>query len=240
MLFLYNPNLFPPESIIPPDTESPPGGRRAENEGGKQSLSKDPMTDPWEWYIYLHWSHKNQPNVGEYIYIYITYMDPMGMVVLRGILSPKTPCWNLGNFVTCLRFFSEVWFEKGEVFFGGFFFWGGHFFFFFGPLVPWLRSPGPPVLWSWSPVLLSSGPLVLQSPGPLILRSSGPLVPRSSCPLVPWSSGLVVVLVYSTTTTTTTTTTKSTPAMHSLQWVHWGGGAAPSPPTPLQLFLILK
>ena len=24
--------------------------------------------DSWDWYIYLHWSHKNQPNVGNYIY----------------------------------------------------------------------------------------------------------------------------------------------------------------------------
>ena len=25
-----------------------------------------PMTDPWDWYIYLHENHKNQPNVAKY------------------------------------------------------------------------------------------------------------------------------------------------------------------------------
>ena len=56
---------------------------------------------------------------------------------------------------------------------------------------------------------LSSGPLVLWSPGPLVPWSPGPLVPWSPGPLVPWSSDTQCI---------------------------WGGGAAPSPPSPLQLF----
>ena len=37
-----------------------------------------PGCHPWDWYIYLHENHKNQPNVGKYT----SPMDPMGLFVL--------------------------------------------------------------------------------------------------------------------------------------------------------------
>ena len=38
--------------------------------------------DPWDWYIYLHENHKNQPNVGKY-----TIHGWYGIVILD-FLSP--------------------------------------------------------------------------------------------------------------------------------------------------------
>ena len=42
-----------------------------ETDGSNGNVQNPGMTfhypyDPWDWYIYLHWSHKNQQNVGEY------------------------------------------------------------------------------------------------------------------------------------------------------------------------------
>ena len=88
-----------------------------------------------------------------------------------------------------------------------------------------LGSSGPVVLWSSGPVVLwSCGPLVLWFSGPVVLWSSvlwcsGPVVLRSCGRVVLWSSG------------PKNSMTASESRSMFCKCI-WGGGAAPSPPTP--------
>ena len=89
-----------------------------------------------------------------------------------------------------------------------------------------LGSSGPVVLWSSGPVVLwSCGPVVLWSCGSLVLWSSGP----RSCPVVLRSCGRVVLWSSGPKNSMTASESRS-----MFCKCIWGGGAAPSPPNPLQ------
>ena len=89
---------------------------------------------------------------------------------------------------------------------------------------------GPLAVWSFGPLVLwSSGCLVLWSCGPLVLWSSGPVVLWSSGPVVLWSCGRVVLWSSGPKILWTASESRS-----MFCECIWGGGAAPSPPTPLQ------
>ena len=98
---------------------------------------------------------------------------------------------------------------------------------------PWKRnlgSCGPVVLWLFGPLVLwLFGPVVLWSCGPLVLCSSGPLVLWSTGPVVLWSCGRVVLWSSGPKILCTASESRS-----MFCECIWGGGAAPSPPTPLQ------
>ena len=78
----------------------------------------NPMTDPWDWFIFLHENHKHQS----------PYMDPMG-ICIKLYSSEKWTIvpWNINGWFRCLSYWNIfVPLKRGHVMivFGGvFFFW---------------------------------------------------------------------------------------------------------------------